>query len=258
MDHGMWCMQQDNACLHVAKVVQNELQVRNIDTLPWPAISPDLAVTSWTCPGRAETSTTTTTASSADCTGSLSSNRPGAAELPQETMRRLIRSVRRLIRSHSIQEAPYLVLSDPRGALSSRFYSIHEAPYPISSDQWSTLSGLIWSMRRLIRSYLINEAPYLVSSDPWGDLSGLIWSTRRLIRSYMIHEAPYSVLSDPWGTLFGLIWSIRRLIRSYLIHEAQISSHDRHYTWWPQTALNLVIFKMAPCCKKPQPLVTMA
>ena len=30
---------QDDARHHVASVVLNELEVRNIDTLPWPAIS---------------------------------------------------------------------------------------------------------------------------------------------------------------------------------------------------------------------------
>lgn len=36
-------LQQDNARPHVARVVQDELQVRNIQTLPWPANSPDLS-----------------------------------------------------------------------------------------------------------------------------------------------------------------------------------------------------------------------
>jgi transposase len=36
-------LQQDNARPHVARVVQNELQARNIEILPWPANSPDLS-----------------------------------------------------------------------------------------------------------------------------------------------------------------------------------------------------------------------
>ena len=39
-------LQQDNAC-HIAKVVQNELQVWKINNLPWPAIFPDLSPTEY-------------------------------------------------------------------------------------------------------------------------------------------------------------------------------------------------------------------
>ena len=35
--------QRDNACPHIAHVVWDELQQRNVAILPWPTISPDLA-----------------------------------------------------------------------------------------------------------------------------------------------------------------------------------------------------------------------
>ena len=52
-------LQQDSAVLMFPESVQNELQVRNIDTLPWPAIYPDLSPAEhvW---DESETSTTTT------------------------------------------------------------------------------------------------------------------------------------------------------------------------------------------------------
>lgn len=41
--NGNHLFQQDNARPHVAYVVRDELQQRNVAVLPWPAISPDLA-----------------------------------------------------------------------------------------------------------------------------------------------------------------------------------------------------------------------
>lgn len=46
MDWG-FVLQQDSAHPHVARVVHNELQVRNIDSLPTPATFPDLSPTEY-------------------------------------------------------------------------------------------------------------------------------------------------------------------------------------------------------------------
>lgn len=39
-----WIFQQDNAPIHMVRMVKNYFQTQNVDILPWPAYSPDLNI----------------------------------------------------------------------------------------------------------------------------------------------------------------------------------------------------------------------